>query len=188
MQMKSGVTGGVLKYLQKMQLEDSNFFYAIHVNEDDLITNIFLDDVKMMIDYSYFGDVVCFDTTYNFALKEKWTLVYSRENFCVDMTTTQRNESMNNTRYHVGMIVVCIFPLKMGEVIEYKVTSYKKLFQHTIHYDFSVGLVKCSCKRYEFVGILCSHALKVLFSRNVMKIPTMYVLKRWEMAYQLTIL
>ncbi|XP_020238849.1 protein FAR1-RELATED SEQUENCE 5 [Cajanus cajan] len=64
MQMKSGDTGGVLEYLQKMQLEDSNFFYAIQVDEDDLITNIFWADVKMMIDYSYFGDVVCFDTTY----------------------------------------------------------------------------------------------------------------------------
>nr|KYP45326.1 Protein FAR1-RELATED SEQUENCE 5 [Cajanus cajan] len=236
----SGITPkascGVLEYLQKMQLEDSNFFYAILVNEDDLITNIFWADVKMMIDYSYFGVVVCFDTTYRknkegrpfamfvgvnhhkltiifgatllydettesfiwlfnafakamsekkpktiltdqdatmakalalvwpetchrlciwhlyqnalkklsivfgkfqdfskdfnkciyeyeeeeefiiawnnmlekydlkdnswlkqtFALKEKWALVYGRENFCVDMTTTQRNESMNN--------------------------------------------------------------------------------------------
>lgn len=32
----------------------------------------------------------------NFTLKEKWALVYGRENFCADMTTTQRSESMNN--------------------------------------------------------------------------------------------
>ncbi|KAL3513564.1 hypothetical protein ACH5RR_026281 [Cinchona calisaya] len=29
-----------------------------------------------------------------FAIKEKWPLVYGRETFCADMTTTQRNESM----------------------------------------------------------------------------------------------
>ncbi|KAJ8768700.1 hypothetical protein K2173_023604 [Erythroxylum novogranatense] len=61
---KRGDTGGVLEYLHKMQLNDSNFFYAIQVDEDDLITNIFWSDAKMRADYSKFGDVVCFDTTY----------------------------------------------------------------------------------------------------------------------------
>ncbi|KAL3522890.1 hypothetical protein ACH5RR_015724 [Cinchona calisaya] len=62
--MKVGDTGGVFEYLQKMQLDDPNFFYAIQVDEDDLITNIFWADGKMKADYSSFGDVVCFDTTY----------------------------------------------------------------------------------------------------------------------------
>ena len=62
--MKIGDTGGVLEYLQKMQLKDPNFFYAIQVDEDDLITNIFWADAKMMADYAHFGDVVSFDTTY----------------------------------------------------------------------------------------------------------------------------
>ena len=36
--MMQGDTGGVLEYLQRMQLEDPNFYYAIQVDEDDLIT------------------------------------------------------------------------------------------------------------------------------------------------------
>ncbi|XP_024200378.1 protein FAR1-RELATED SEQUENCE 5-like [Rosa chinensis] len=63
-EMKSRDTGGVLEYLERMQLNDPNFVYAIQVDEDDLLTNIFWADVKMMVDYDYFGDVVCFDTTY----------------------------------------------------------------------------------------------------------------------------
>ncbi|XP_048334496.1 protein FAR1-RELATED SEQUENCE 5-like [Ziziphus jujuba] len=63
-QMKVGETGGVLEYLQSMQLEDPYFFYAIQVDQDDLISNIFWADAKMMIAYSHFGDVVSFDTTY----------------------------------------------------------------------------------------------------------------------------
>ncbi|KAM1631202.1 hypothetical protein ACFX2K_019235 [Malus domestica] len=63
-EIKLGDTGGVLEYLQKMQLNDPNFFYAIQVDEDDLITNIFWADSRMMVDYDYFGNVVCFDTTY----------------------------------------------------------------------------------------------------------------------------
>ncbi|KAK8526158.1 hypothetical protein V6N12_020639 [Hibiscus sabdariffa] len=31
-----------------------------------------------------------------FELREKWALVYGRQTFCADMSTTQRSESMNN--------------------------------------------------------------------------------------------
>ena len=62
--MKSGDTGGLLEYLQRMQSEDLNFSYAIQVDLDDLITNIFWADGRMKLDYEHFGDVVCFDTTY----------------------------------------------------------------------------------------------------------------------------
>ena len=47
-----------------MQSEDLNFSYAIRVNLDDIITNNFWADGRMKLDYEYFGDVVCFDTTY----------------------------------------------------------------------------------------------------------------------------
>ena len=63
-QMKFGDTGGVLEYLQKKQAEDPNFTYAIQVDVEDLITNIFWADARMKVDYDRFGDVVCFDTTY----------------------------------------------------------------------------------------------------------------------------
>ena len=62
--MKSGDTGGLLEYLQRMQFEDLNFSYAIQVDLDDLITNIFWANGRMNLDYEYFGDVACFDTTY----------------------------------------------------------------------------------------------------------------------------
>ena len=39
--------------------------------------------------------------------------------------------------------------------------------------------VQCSCMKFSFLGILCSHALKVLDKKNVKRIPAHYVLKRW---------
>lgn len=63
-EIKISDTGGVLEYLQQMQSDDPNFFYAIQVDNSDLITNIFWADGQMKADYMYFGDVVCFDTTY----------------------------------------------------------------------------------------------------------------------------
>ncbi|KAL8479662.1 hypothetical protein ACS0TY_026539 [Phlomoides rotata] len=63
-QMKCGDTGGVLEYLQKRQLDDPIFFYAIQVDEDDLIDNILWIDAQMKADYACFGDVISFDTTH----------------------------------------------------------------------------------------------------------------------------
>ena len=40
-EVKSGDTGGLLEFLQKMQSEDFHFSYAIQVDLDYLITNIF---------------------------------------------------------------------------------------------------------------------------------------------------
>ncbi|KAG8382547.1 hypothetical protein BUALT_Bualt05G0088700 [Buddleja alternifolia] len=56
-EMKTGDTGGMLEHLQQMQSEDPIFFYAIQVDEDDLITNVFWADGQMMADYMHFGDV-----------------------------------------------------------------------------------------------------------------------------------
>ena len=62
--MKSRDTGGLLEYLQRMHSEDLNLSYATQVDLDDLITNIFWANGRMKLDYEYFGDIVCFDTTY----------------------------------------------------------------------------------------------------------------------------
>lgn len=64
LQINKGDTGGVLEYLEKKTSEEDKFFYSTQVDEDDLITNIFWTDSKMVAEYEVFGDVVCFDTTY----------------------------------------------------------------------------------------------------------------------------
>ncbi|KAK6146713.1 hypothetical protein DH2020_020582 [Rehmannia glutinosa] len=66
-----------------------------------------------------------------------------------------------------------------GETCEYKVIPFKKNYQHTVIYVSSQNEVSCSCKKFEFAGILCSHALKVLSLRNIVKIPDLYIKKRW---------
>ena len=39
--------------------------------------------------------------------------------------------------------------------------------------------VSCSCKKFEFAGILFSHCIKVLDINNIKHIPHEYILKRW---------
>ncbi|XP_047961915.1 protein FAR1-RELATED SEQUENCE 5-like [Salvia hispanica] len=65
LEIKQGDSGGVLQYLQRMTSEDPHFYYAIQLDVEDLITNIFWTDGRMIQDFGHFGDVVCFDTTYS---------------------------------------------------------------------------------------------------------------------------
>ena len=37
----------------------------------------------------------------------------------------------------------------------------------------------CSCNKFEFVEILCTHSLKVLSLQNCKRVPNQYILKRW---------
>ncbi|XP_050371643.1 protein FAR-RED IMPAIRED RESPONSE 1-like isoform X2 [Argentina anserina] len=47
-----------------MQDENPNFFYAIDLNEEQRLRNVFWVDAKGRLDYGYFSDVVFLDTTY----------------------------------------------------------------------------------------------------------------------------
>lgn len=49
----------------------------------------------------------------------------------------------------------------------------------TVKFDPSNLTLACSCGKFESVGILCVHALKVLNFMNIFEIPSRYLLKRW---------
>ncbi|KAK6930226.1 FAR1 DNA binding domain [Dillenia turbinata] len=40
--------------------------------------------------------------------------------------------------------------------------------------------VRCSCCLFEFRGILCRHAMKVLARRKIIKVPEKYIVSRWR--------
>ncbi|KAG2637704.1 hypothetical protein PVAP13_2NG534306 [Panicum virgatum] len=59
-----GDVGATLEYLQRMQHDNPSFFYAVKSDENGNFTNFFWADSKSIIDFVYFGDVVCFDSGY----------------------------------------------------------------------------------------------------------------------------
>ena len=59
-----GEAGCVLKYFSDEILKNPLFFHSVQLDNEEQITNIFWADARMIIDYSQFGDVVSFDTTY----------------------------------------------------------------------------------------------------------------------------
>ncbi|XP_059658493.1 protein FAR1-RELATED SEQUENCE 5-like [Cornus florida] len=54
----------LVNYFKTRGCEDPSFFYSLQLDTEQMITNIFWLDCKMIIDYSQFGDVISFDTTY----------------------------------------------------------------------------------------------------------------------------
>ncbi|CAL1394878.1 unnamed protein product [Linum trigynum] len=384
--MIKGDGQAIMDYFRMAQVEDPSFFHLVQLDDDDLIMNMFWADGRSIIDYKYFGDVVCFDTTYRtneygrpfapfvgvnhmkqtiifgaallydetitsfkwlfeafltamagnqpktiltdqsaamakaieevftethhrlciwhiyqnaakhlshvfnasdqfakdfsacvydyeeeeewhkgwndmltkynlrnsewlhviFSIREKWAMVYGRHMFTADMKSTQRSESMNNVlkkylkpkhnmtyffdhyarlvedrRYNellaefkmrdtspglqvdVEMLrhasevytpkVFKMFQQEFVKVwdctidkinktevqVEYKVRYAGRGTEHFVRFEFLSQAVDCSCKKFECVGILCAHALKVLDKKNIKQIPKRYILKRW---------
>lgn len=54
----------LLNYFKKMQAENPGFFYAIQLDDENRMTNVFWTDARSKTAYNYFGDAVIFDTMY----------------------------------------------------------------------------------------------------------------------------
>lgn len=61
---EGGEAQGLLEYLKSMQSENPSFFYAIQVDNNNCLTNVFWADAKSRRAYECFGDAVTFDTSY----------------------------------------------------------------------------------------------------------------------------
>ncbi|XP_057980786.1 protein FAR1-RELATED SEQUENCE 3-like [Malania oleifera] len=54
----------LLNYFKKMQAENPGFYYAIQLDDDNRMTNVFWADARSRMAYNDFGDAVIFDTMY----------------------------------------------------------------------------------------------------------------------------
>ncbi|XP_034707015.1 protein FAR1-RELATED SEQUENCE 5-like [Vitis riparia] len=62
--LRDGDAEGALAYLCGKSEMDPSFYYKYNVDEDNRLANLFWADSTSKLDYSYFGDVLAFDTTY----------------------------------------------------------------------------------------------------------------------------
>lgn len=383
--MQLGDTQAISEYLHRMKGENPSFFYAIQVDEDDQFTNVFWADAKSVMDYNYFGDVVCVDTryctsdygrslllftglnnhkqliifgsaliyddsvqsfrwlfetfksamsgkqpktvltdqsaalsdavssswpgtTHRFSIlhlylnatklfrdtfqssetfasdfsrwlyeyeeddfyssweiisekynmkdnewlcklyedRERWALPYGRGTFCADIATTLRSDNTDTiltdllkpeidlqnffinydkfleekrlaeqqADYLGAQIAQTVAPLhllwqaansytptlfemfrmeyeqiskcvayscgEIGPISEYQVTVKDRPRGQFVRFDSTECMVVCSCKKFEFMGLLCCHVLKILDLRNIKELPPHYILKRWR--------
>ncbi|KAJ4757333.1 FAR1-related sequence 1 [Rhynchospora pubera] len=181
-----------------------------------------------------------------FEKRADWAPVYFREIFFVEMSTSQRSESMNallklwvNAHTSIYKFVCSIdniwqaegdqdfitmnenpqlwfkFQLELDarQVYTRNVFSvFKQLLQdrclgiliekerdtlyevridsnpdfkhwkpvsYIVNVNKEAELFSCNCKGFEFQGLLCPHALKVMWLHGIQHLPSHYVLKRW---------
>ncbi|KAK9274132.1 hypothetical protein L1049_018946 [Liquidambar formosana] len=87
---------------------------------------------------------------------------------------------MFQDEYEKSLLVIVDECFQTRQIYEYRVSLCGHSRQHTITFTSVDGTISCSCKNFEFVGILCCHALKVLDDLKMkLMIPERYILKRW---------
>ncbi|XP_059659226.1 protein FAR1-RELATED SEQUENCE 5-like [Cornus florida] len=59
-----GEAAWLMDYFETRSCEDPSFLYSLQLDTEQMITNIFWSDCRMIIDYGQFGDVISFDTMY----------------------------------------------------------------------------------------------------------------------------
>ncbi|CAI9090166.1 OLC1v1024888C13 [Oldenlandia corymbosa var. corymbosa] len=62
--LEEGDAQVILEYFMRIQRENPHFFYAMDLNEDQRLRNLFWVDAKSRKDYNSFNDVIVFDTSY----------------------------------------------------------------------------------------------------------------------------
>ena len=63
--MEHGEAISLGRYFNRQLNENRSYYFATQLDCEELITNIFWADARMIIDYSHFSDVIMFDTTYS---------------------------------------------------------------------------------------------------------------------------
>jgi len=63
-EMAYGQAGSMLVYFQDKITDNPSFQYALQIDREEQIANIFWVDAKMITDYAYFGDVASFNTIF----------------------------------------------------------------------------------------------------------------------------
>ncbi|XP_030552654.1 protein FAR1-RELATED SEQUENCE 9 [Rhodamnia argentea] len=67
-----------------------------------------------------------------------------------------------------------------GAVSTYRVAKYgEECKAHTVSFNSFEMKATCSCQMFEYTGIICRHILAVFRAKNVLTLPSQYILKRW---------
>ncbi|XP_071706493.1 protein FAR1-RELATED SEQUENCE 9 [Rutidosis leptorrhynchoides] len=67
-----------------------------------------------------------------------------------------------------------------GTVTTYRVAKFGDAQKaHIVKFNPFQMKAICSCHLFEFSGIICRHALSVFRAKNVLTLPSQYILKRW---------
>ncbi|KAH7685619.1 FHY3/FAR1 family protein [Dioscorea alata] len=73
-----------------------------------------------------------------------------------------------------------VYSIQVSDIVRGKEGAYRKQVVYNVYTNEEEFDIKCSCRLFEFKGIICRHICKVLIERNVKDIPSRYILPRWR--------
>ncbi|XP_028058069.1 protein FAR1-RELATED SEQUENCE 5-like [Camellia sinensis] len=130
-----------------------------------------------------------------YKIRHKWSTACTKDSFTAEFKASSRSESTNNVLNNIAVAGMRSseldedFGCKQGapqkqvdcqdtvDVFELKEENSERV--HIVHFDHLTNNISCSCKKFESLGVLCCHALRVFSVKNLTAIPSQYILKRW---------
>lgn len=86
--------------------------------------------------------------------------------------------SLVRGEYEKSCNLVLVIRTQNLVLYEYDVCLFEAMMKHKVTFNSEDQSVECSCQLFQFVGILCCHAIRVLNHWNIIVIPPKYILKR----------
>ncbi|KAF7147062.1 hypothetical protein RHSIM_Rhsim03G0111300 [Rhododendron simsii] len=198
--LKKGDSQCLLEYFKQKTQENKHFFYTFHTTNENEVRGVFFCDAKSRRDYGLFGDAICFATTFrtnNYDMlcapivgihNHGQTMLFG----CglLDGETTDAREAFEKYTKKVFYLFqkeyqqTLDLSLKLenddGTISTYivkELKGWKKI--RKLVYNPLEHSVSCTCRKFEFHGILCSHSLKLFHDLQYESLPSRYYLKRW---------
>ncbi|XP_058068468.1 protein FAR1-RELATED SEQUENCE 5-like [Magnolia sinica] len=84
-------------------------------------------------------------------------------------------EQLFQSLHHIAEITKEDGPISTLRVVEFGAEKRP----YTVKFDVTEERASCSCKMFEYAGILCRHVLRVFSMKNITLLPSCYILKRW---------
>ncbi|KAF8387983.1 hypothetical protein HHK36_026649 [Tetracentron sinense] len=152
---------------------------------------------------SFFGTLVNAQTPLcEFVLRYERALERRREEERKEDFLTLNSRMVLNTKAPIqeqceGLYTRTMFKVFQTEFLECDNFAGKKIYEegimsrylvhrymnenekHTVTLNISNLNVSCSCRMFEFEGMLCRHVLRVFQKVNIMEVPSRYILHRW---------
>ncbi|PKU65247.1 Protein FAR1-RELATED SEQUENCE 5 [Dendrobium catenatum] len=106
-----------------------------------------------------------------YRIRNKWSTAFNKDYFSMDILSTQLQG--------VGVMSVELESSDSSKFFVYYTETKDHSKPWVVDFDAQNGNIQCSCRKFETMGLLCSHCIIVLRQMVFGKIPEKYLLLRW---------
>ena len=123
-----------------------------------------------------------------YKIRHKWSTAFTKDSFTVEFKASLRSESTNHVLNNIVNTTISFtnFVIKYESVLAgMRSSEFNEDFRckrgtlqravkksGIFNFDHFNSNISCSCKKFESLGILCCHALRVFNLKNLTKIPS----------------